>query len=161
MMHLSLDTSAGPQRQAGAATGFTLLELLVVLVIAAAVAAVALPRFTGVIEAVELKSATRQLASALRHARSEALSQRHDVALVLDVRRRAFETSGGGGSHALPSRLDLRLLTAESEVVNEAVGAIRFFTDGSSTGGQITLSSGARAYIVDVNWLTGRVVVHD
>ena len=160
-MRPRLGTIGRHRRGGGRAAGFTLLELLVVLVIAVAIAGVALPRFAGVMETVELKRAARELASALREARSQAIAQRRDVALVLDVERRMFETNGGRRPRALPPRLDLRLVAAESEVVSEAVGAIRFFTDGSSTGGRITVSAGSRAYVIDVNWLTGRVVIHD
>jgi general secretion pathway protein H len=63
--------------------------------------------------------------------------------------------------YTLPGDLHLQLLTAESEIVNEDRGAIRFFADGGSTGGRVTLSAGERAYVVDVSWLTGRVTVHD
>jgi general secretion pathway protein H len=138
-----------------------LLELLIVLVIAATLAAVVLPRFTQLSTAFEVKGGARQLASALRHARSEAITQRRDVALVLDVAQHTFATTGMDKVHALPDGLNLKLLTADTEIVNDARGAIRFFADGSSTGGQITLSTGQRAYVVDVNWLTGRVTIHD
>ena len=40
---------------------------------------------------------------------------------------------------------------------SEARGAIRFFPDGSSTGGRITLSTDRLAYLVDVDWLTGKI----
>ena len=40
-------------------------------------------------------------------------------------------------------------------------GAIRFYPDGSSTGGRITVSSGERKFLVDVDWLTGRVSIED
>ncbi len=145
----------------GYVQGFTLLELLVVLVIIAGVAVVALPRFTNAMTAVELKGATRQVASALRYARTQAVAKRRDVALLFDVERRAFVNSDADKVHMLPADLNLKLLTAQSEIVSEDVGAIRFFADGSSTGGRITLSVGQRSYIVDVSWLTGRVTVHD
>lgn len=143
------------------ARGFTLLELLVVLVVAAGVAAVALPRFANAIAAVELKGATRQVASALRYARTQAVAKRREVALLFDVKRRTFVNDDADKVHTLPGDLHLQLLTAESEIVNEDRGAIRFFADGSSTGGRVTLSAGERAYVVDVSWLTGRVTVHD
>ena len=141
--------------------GFTLLELLVVLVVAAGVAAVALPRFGNAIAAVELKGATRQVASALRYAHTQAVAKRREVALRFDVKRRTFVNTDADKVHSLPTDLNLKLLTAKSEIVSEDVGAIRFFADGSSTGGQVTLSAGERAYVVDVSWLTGKVTVHD
>jgi general secretion pathway protein H len=35
--------------------------------------------------------------------------------------------------------------------------AIRFFPDGSSSGGTISLSGANRDYFIGVDWLTGRV----
>ncbi|MFQ5994564.1 MAG: GspH/FimT family pseudopilin [Acidiferrobacterales bacterium] len=141
--------------------GFTLLELLVVLAIASALVAIVVPQFSGVMATLELKSSVRELASALRQARSQAIAQRHHVAVTLNVERRTYETSGVTQRHTLPSALKLKLLTAKSEIVNETVGAIRFFADGSSTGGQIKLSTDGHAHVIDVKWLTGRVSIHD
>ncbi len=39
--------------------------------------------------------------------------------------------------------------------------SIRFYPDGSSTGGRNTGSSGEGKYLVDVDWLTGRVSIAD
>jgi general secretion pathway protein H len=41
------------------------------------------------------------------------------------------------------------------------VGEIRFFPDGSSTGGEITLAGGNAHRYVQVDWLTGRVAVYE
>ena len=51
--------------------------------------------------------------------------------------------------------------TARQEQVSEAIGQIRFFPDGSSTGGRIGLSRDERRAIVAVDWLTGLVSVED
>ena len=48
---------------------------------------------------------------------------------------------------------------AQYMISDDKVGAIRFYPDGSSTGGRITVASGERKYLVDVDWLTGRVSI--
>ena len=45
--------------------------------------------------------------------------------------------------------------------MSERQGSIRFFPDGGSNGGRITVASGERKYEVDVDWLTGRVAILD
>jgi general secretion pathway protein H len=55
----------------------------------------------------------------------------------------------------------MKLFTAQSDIVDEHVGAIRFYPDGGSTGGRVTLSAGERKFDVDVDWLTGRVAILD
>ena len=51
--------------------------------------------------------------------------------------------------------LRLSLLTLANKRLD--VGSIRFFGDGSSTGGSVTILQGERRSDVTVDWLTGRV----
>ena len=52
--------------------------------------------------------------------------------------------TAGAARARCPQRLDLKLYTAQSEIVDDKRGAIRFYPDGSSTGGRVTLASGER-----------------
>ena len=108
----------------------------------------------------DLKSAARALASGLRQAQTTAMTTRRDALLTLDVEARQFEVTGSE-SRSLPRGLELKLFTAQAEVTTESRGSIRFYPDGSSTGGRITVASGERKYLVDVDWLTGRVSIAD
>lgn len=139
-------------------TGFTLIELLAVLFILALVAAFVVPSLGGG-EAVELKGAARTLAAGLRHTRNQALNDNRSATLALDVAKREFQLSGEKRIRKLPGRIDIVLFTARSEQQSAERGAIRFFPDGSSTGGRITLSTEKLRYLVNVDWLTGRVSI--
>jgi general secretion pathway protein H len=57
----------------------------------------------------------------------------------------------------LPDDLDLKLEAAESQMQSPQVGAVRFYPDGSSTGGRIVVARGDHGYQVGVQWLTGRI----
>lgn len=141
--------------------GFTILELLVVLVIGAIAYSVILGvPFRGA-SIADLKAASRTLASGLRQAQSTAMVTRRDATLTLDLDAREFEVSGTPGTRSLPKDLELKLFTAQTEVASERKGSIRFYPDGSSTGGRITVAAGERKYLVDVDWLTGRVSIGD
>ncbi|PIV82132.1 type II secretion system protein GspH, partial [bacterium CG17_big_fil_post_rev_8_21_14_2_50_64_8] len=63
--------------------------------------------------------------------------------------------------YRLPEKIEVALFTAQSELMDAKTGAIRFYPDGSSTGGRVTLSRGERKYRVDVDWMTGRVKILD
>ena len=141
--------------------GVTLLELLIVLSIMAIVAALVLPMFGSGVSTGELRGAARELAAGLRLARSDALATRQETRLVLDLERRTFTLERDRRPHALPRQIELKLFTAQSDLVNEKVGAIRFFPDGGSNGGRVTLAAGERKYDVDIDWLTGRVAILD
>jgi general secretion pathway protein H len=160
---MSVRTSAGVHvgsRQHSA--GVTLLELLVVLVIMAIAAAFVYPMFGGTgVSTGELKSAARQVAAGLRFARSEALATRQETRVMLDLEQRTFRIDRDASVHTLPKMIEVKLFTAQSDLVNDRVGAIRFFPDGGSNGGRVTLASGSRKYDVDVDWLTGRVAILD
>jgi general secretion pathway protein H len=141
--------------------GFTLLELIIVLVIAGMTMAM-LVSFSGKgASAADLKASARSLANGLRAAQSTAMAQRRDAVLTIDVDSREFSFSGETRTHKLPEGVELKLYTAQTEVESQRKGSIRFYPDGSSTGGRITVSSGERKFLVDVDWLTGRVAIND
>ncbi|MDH3638654.1 MAG: GspH/FimT family pseudopilin [Gammaproteobacteria bacterium] len=141
--------------------GFTLLELLVVISILALALAIVPPMLTGATATAELKSAARELSSALRHARSRAIARSQDIALTLNIRSRRYQITGINREHALPTDLDFKVFGAASESPNDDTGGIRFFPDGSSTGGRISVARGARALVVEVDWLLGRVAINE
>ena len=138
----------------------TMIEILVVLSIMAIGAAIVVPMIGGTgASSGDLRSAARQIAAGLRHARSEAIAQRRETVLTLDLEKRSFRVAQEPREIALPSKVELKLFTAQSDLVNERQGAIRFFPDGGSNGGRVTVASGERKYEVDVDWLTGRVAI--
>ena len=141
--------------------GFTLLELLVVLVIGAIAYSLVLGvPFRGA-SIADLKAASRTLASGLRQAQSTAMATRRDALLTIDLEAREFQVTGTEATRNLPKDLEISLYTAQQEVTSEKKGSIRFYPDGSSTGGRITLAVKERKYLVDVDWLTGRVSIGD
>lgn len=139
--------------------GFTLLEILVALVIGVLLVALVPPLLSGMSDATELRSAARQLAAGLRSARNEAITHQREAALTLDLAQRRFGVSGDPREIKLPEAVALKLYTAQSELLGDATGNIRFFPDGSSTGGAITISGPKRAYRVNIDWLTGAVAI--
>ena len=143
------------------AHGVTLLELLIVLSIMAVLAALVVPRCTGGVSTSELMGATREVAAGLRLARSEALATRKETRLLFDLEQRTFRVEPDPRVRTLPKQIELKLFTAQSDLLSDKVGAIRFCPDGGSNGGRVTLAVGERKYNVDIDWLTGRVAILD
>lgn len=150
---MPLRAMPGPHR------GVTLLELLIVLMLMALIAATVLPMISGGVSGSDLKSAAREVAAGLRLARDRAIAQRSESLLELNLEARTFRVWPDQNSHRLPERIDLKLYTAQRDLLNDKVGSIRFFPDGGSNGGRITIAAGERKYDVDVDWLTGRVSI--
>ena len=141
--------------------GFTLFELLIVLVLIGLLYFMTVPLFQKGLGANELRGAARTVAAGLRHARNEAVVKRIETTMQVDVAQRKFQISTDSREIKLPEKLELKLYTATQELVNEQIGAIRFYPDGGSTGGRVTVASEQRKYEVDVDWLTGRVSIGD
>jgi len=139
--------------------GFTLLEMLVALVIGVMLVALVPPLLSGLGGGVELRGAARQLAAGLRSARNQAVTRQQEAVLTLDLAQHRFGVSGDPRLIALPDSVAFKLDTAQSELLDQTTGNIRFFPDGSSTGGAITVSSPKIAYRVNVDWLTGAVAI--
>jgi general secretion pathway protein H len=158
---MSVRASTPDRRARVAMRGVTLLELLIVLSLMATVAAMVYPRIGGGVSTTEMKTAARQMAAALRLARSDAVATRRESFVTIDLERRVFRVDRDAREIALPKDVELKLFTAQSDLISDKAGAIRFYPDGGSNGGRVTMAAGERKYEVDVDWLTGRVAILD
>jgi general secretion pathway protein H len=140
--------------------GYTLVELLVVLLIMSAVLALVPPLFDRGLSSTELRSVAREMMAAMRDARSTAVSTRSPVAFTLDLEQRHYQVDERRRV-ALPETLRLELLTGQSELRGRGAGAITFYSDGSASGGEVTLLAEARRIRLDVDWMSGRVSWHE
>ena len=139
--------------------GFTLFELLIVLTIIGIVVALGAPALQRMLPGVELKSGAETVAAALREARGLSIANNAEVTVVVDLDDRALRVDDEPPGVRLASSFGITLLTATSELIDGGTGQIRFYPDGTSTGGRVTLSQGDRRYHVAVDWLTGRVTL--
>jgi general secretion pathway protein H len=129
------------------ALGFTLIEIIVVLVILGLILGIVVARGPLHSRRLDLDGAARQLAGALRLARSQAIAQNRTVSVLVAADAYRLDNQA---AQALPVGVNL---TGNS--------AIAFAPDGSSSGGVLELRSGDRQVDVGVEWLTGRVRVVD
>lgn len=143
-----------------AARGFTLLEMLVVILLIGIAAAAVSVSVTQGLTGARINAASGEIAAALRATRAQAIVQGKQQYFDVDLRNDTWSDPKRKGVR-LPAGLKLAITSAMEDRPNDYTGRIRFFPDGSSTGGHIILTSGSRQWRINVSWLTGQVAVVD
>ncbi|WP_428355576.1 GspH/FimT family pseudopilin [Methyloprofundus sp.] len=141
--------------------GFTLIELLLVIVIIAIGAAIAAPNIGSGNQTASLNAAAREISSGLRFARGHALTHRKESVLLVNLADNSYRITDRKKVFNISKDITVILDIAQSQIIDENEGGIRFFPDGSSSGGRITLEIGENKRQLDVNWLTGQVEIDD
>jgi general secretion pathway protein H len=156
------DIAASPRRAAARLTpnGLTLLETMVALAVMGFILILALPVMSGGQGRSELRMTASDISVALRATRSRAIAKNYEEVFLVDTDRARYRAPGGAAV-SLPSSIRLTLFTTTQEQLSPGIGAIRFYADGSSTGGGMTLTRGEAHYDILVDWLTGRISMHD
>ena len=140
-------------------SGFTLVELLVVLIISTTVISLSTVAYNKLSTGAYLKSTARHIAASLRYARSYAVTRGVESSVLIDLKNRSYTYSGSGKKFKFKNGVDLNVFSAVGFGHPEGVAEIRFAPDGSSSGGKVTLSGKKKRYVVHVDWLTGQVGV--
>ncbi|GAB3730725.1 GspH/FimT family pseudopilin [Silanimonas algicola] len=169
-------------KHATRAAGFTLIEALVVMALMATAFALFAGALVGALPGQQLRDATHRLAAEMRATRARAVATGIDQSFVIDTQARTWRSgasdafidavaptagmtpgalphSGARRQGELDDVLALGATVAREEQPGPGLAAIRFFADGSSTGGRVVVRRGDAAWRVDVNWLTGAVRV--
>jgi general secretion pathway protein H len=138
--------------------GFSLIEMVAVLVLLALAAAAMLPAPRTHGSGPALKAFALETAAYLRLARTQAIAQNREAVVLFDFDSRTVRADGLPPDVLIPVEISVALVTASDEV-NRNSASIRFFPDGSASGGNISVSDGSRKMDIAVNWLTGAVVI--
>lgn len=137
-------------------SGFSLLELMLVVLLIALMFTM-VPRMMGTgVSGAELKSSVRALNSAMKLARDAAINTRREAYVTVNVETREFTTTFESRTHKLNEQLTLKLFTSQADQLDQATASFRFYPDGSSNGGRVTVGANEREFAIDIDWLTGR-----
>jgi len=153
-------------------SGFTLLELLVVLVLLGIIAVLVAPGLGGSLQGAKLKTQSRELVTVFRRYRGEAVAQGEII--TLDFTREESYYSVDGEQVILDEGLSLASQVSADNNAHEEFGftgsnqmpdsrgnRLAFYPDGSSSGAVLELRSGDSLRYIRVDWLTGEVSLLD
>ena len=139
------------------AKGFTLIELTVVLLIVVLGFSVMGTNISSGNKSTQLKAVVRDLASALRYARGQALISHQQVVVSINLAENSYQISNRDKAYQFSDEIDVTVVIAQDELKDDEVAQLRFYADGSSSGGRISMEWDDLLTTIDVNWLTGKV----
>ena len=139
--------------------GFTLVELIVVLGIIAMITLLAAPHLGNMAPKLELRGVAEEVRGDIRRLRNTALRESRETVVLFDVAAGTWADGSGRELGRLPAEVSLAAEVARQEQRSEDIGGVRFYPDGTSTGGTLTLSRGERRLELAVDWFDGQVAV--
>lgn len=141
------------------ASGFTLIEILVVVSLVAGLTVILMMSMNGGMDGLRLRSEAKTIASELRRARSTAISTGTVQSFRIVPEARTW-SGAKGRTGEIPKSLDVSFTGVRQVLERNGEGVILFFEDGASTGGRVQLKHARAVWNVDVAWLTGEVSLH-
>src|SRR5664279_3926329 len=96
--------------------GFTLLELIVVLVVVVLGSSVIGLNLSSGSDSTEIKAAARDIVSALRYARGQALMTHQEATVAVDLSDNSYTVSGRNKLYRIPETIDVTVVTAQTEL---------------------------------------------
>jgi prepilin-type N-terminal cleavage/methylation domain-containing protein len=157
------------RRSSNDLSGFTLVEIIVVIVIMAIAAAVIIPHAIGTSD-VQAVSGARILASDLQYAENTAITSQSPVTVTFDVAGESYTLSNASGPLIHPITKGAYVVSFASQrgfdnldIASASFGGnvmVTFDELGApDNAGSVTLQAGPHVYRVDVAAATGNVTV--
>ena len=136
--------------------GFTLIELVSVLLLIAIAIGIVTMSFSRTFSGARIQAASRDLVAALRYTRGQAIVKGKETTFDLDLEANRYKAPDRAAVQ-LPKNMHMTMYTADQEIHSDTSASIRFFPDGASTGGHVSVLMGQVEWRINVDWLTGAV----
>lgn len=143
-------------------SGFTLIEIILVVVIILIVAGVSIPKLSGSFGSTRMKDAVRSTIRVARYARSMAILEQADCTLTFAANRIMLTTTNATlAARRLPA--DIKITNFENLADKNIEGKkVLFYSSGMNDGFELTLSDDKnRRHTITCNAITGKVTVEE
>ena len=140
-----------------APSGFTLIEVVVVMLVVGLAAAVVVPGVGRGVDAYRARAEVSGFTAFLRYAREQAVTRRVPHEVRVDPEARVVVLAGAGSERPRATRRIGQGIRVDA--TPPSTFTIKFLPEGRSSGGAFRIEGpGGRVYTVTVDPLTGRVV---
>jgi len=128
-------------------SGFTLLELIVVLFLISLIAGISVVLFTGTLSSGKLDATARSLVAAMKHARSQSAMSGEPHAVFIDLDTGSYGIEGTGG-RPFPRGITVSFTDPLSGIQTSGKHLIAYDPVGGIQGGTVLLATPKRSVAV-------------
>ena len=128
-------------------SGFTLLELIVVLFLISLIAGISVVLFTGTLSSGKLDATARSLVAAMKHARSQSAMSGEPHAVFIDLDTGSYGIEGTGG-RPFPRGITVSFTDPLSGIQTSGKHLIAYDPVGGIQGGTVLLTTPKRSVAV-------------
>lgn len=153
------------------ASGFTLVEILLVVVIILIATAIAVPTFRGTFQSTQMKDAVRSTVRLARYTRSLSILRQSECALYFEEQQVRASIPGTSTNDAreiirkLPDDIQISDFETDASIEEDAdpeQRVVRFYASGMNDGFEVTLSDKRdRRRRITCHPYTGKVEVEE
>lgn len=138
--------------------GFTLLELIIVMFLISIMLAFSAVFFGNALPSGRFNATTRELAAAVRHARtlSQLNGEKQSVLIDLDSGKYGIK---GRGEKKLPPDVNIKIVDPFYGEISKGKFQFVFHTAGSAEGGTIVLWNRKKTVNINIDPIVGAVVI--
>lgn len=140
--------------------GFSMLEMLVTLTMLSILGGLLFATLPASKHHETLNRLSQKVGHMAQETSIRAVTRGETTRIIVDAAKRRIDGSQGQQEVAVPSDFKLVILTGSELVEQGSIGAIEFYEDGTSSGGEIKFEdpSGSSSS-VRIDWLTGAVTI--
>jgi len=136
-------------------SGITLLEMIVVLAIISISLIIVAPNFKTSNRNATSQHKVKEIITLISDTRNQAIRKNKESVFFIDIENKQYWSSSAVLKKNIPTYFEIKILAADKEYLDEVTGGIRFYPDGSSTGGTISLKGNNEIQQINIDWLTG------
>jgi general secretion pathway protein H len=138
--------------------GFTLLEIIIVLSLITLILGLSTVFFAGYLPSVKFNATGREISGLIRQARSLARMNTESRTVIIDLDSRTYGIVGLG-TKSFPPDVLIKVIDPFSGEIIRGKYPIVFNSTGGMSGGTILLSSGRKLIRIDLDPITGAVII--